>query len=190
MPGFFIWMTMADNILTTDRNNANLAIAAKDLVGVLVPRNIITDPSGADITPLTDAQLRATAVPVSGAFFPATQPVSIAATVPVSGTFFQTTQPVSVAAPLNGQSSGNFYPNPSALWPSAGPGDLLPIGTDSNGNLRVRGAMTTDEGSLREDFEGTSLTTAVTGTINFTNGSVNSTGTMRADALNQTANLS
>lgn len=34
--------------------------------------------------PVTDAQLRASAVPVSGSFYPATQPVSIAATVPVS----------------------------------------------------------------------------------------------------------
>lgn len=61
--------------------------------------------------PLTDVQLRATAVPVSGTFFQATQPVSIAATVavsgpltdaqlrasavPVSGAFYQATQPVS-----------------------------------------------------------------------------------------------
>lgn len=35
--------------------------------------------------PLTDAQLRASAVPVAGTFFQATQPVSIAATVTVSG---------------------------------------------------------------------------------------------------------
>src|SRR5882672_7236224 len=35
--------------------------------------------------PLTDTQLRASAVPVSGTFFQATQPVSIAATVAVSG---------------------------------------------------------------------------------------------------------
>jgi hypothetical protein len=61
--------------------------------------------------PLTDTQLRATAVPVSGTFWPATQPVSVAATlpvsgpltdtqlrataVPVSGAFWQSTQPVS-----------------------------------------------------------------------------------------------
>lgn len=37
------------------------------------------------VTGLTDAQLRAAAVPVSGSFFQATQPVSIAATVAVSG---------------------------------------------------------------------------------------------------------
>jgi hypothetical protein len=40
--------------------------------------------------PLTDAQLRASAVPVSGTFWQATQPVS--------GTFWQATQPVSAAA--------------------------------------------------------------------------------------------
>lgn len=39
-------------------------------------------------------------MPVSGSFFPATQPVSIATmpTTPVTGTFFQATQPVSIAA--------------------------------------------------------------------------------------------
>lgn len=55
---------MADNILTKDRADANLDIAAKDIGGVQHPRNIIVDPSGNDITPLTDAQLRATAIPV------------------------------------------------------------------------------------------------------------------------------
>lgn len=45
--------------------------------------------------PLTDVQLRAVAVPVSGAFFQATQPVSIAAVVTVSVNNFPVTQPVS-----------------------------------------------------------------------------------------------
>lgn len=68
--------------------------------------------------PLTDTQLRATPVPVSGTFYQATQPVSgtvgvsgsVAVTgpltdtelratpVPVSGTFYQATQPVSAAS--------------------------------------------------------------------------------------------
>jgi hypothetical protein len=34
--------------------------------------------------PLTDTQLRSSAVPVSGTFFQATQPVSIAAVLPIS----------------------------------------------------------------------------------------------------------
>jgi hypothetical protein len=61
--------------------------------------------------PLTNAELRAAAVPVSGTFWQATQPVSgpltdaelRAAAVPVSGTFWQATQPISAAAlPLPG----------------------------------------------------------------------------------------
>lgn len=48
--------------------------------------------------PLTDTQLRASAVPVSGTFWQATQPVSIAASVAVTGTFWQATQPISASA--------------------------------------------------------------------------------------------
>ncbi len=130
---------MSDNILTTDRNSANIALAAKDVAGVLVPRNMLTDAAGADISPatagkqdtanaalaalelaladpatettlaallaalgtplqaggtvvgpLTNTELRATPVPVSGTFWQATQPVS--------GTFWQATQPVSIAS--------------------------------------------------------------------------------------------
>ena len=61
---------MADNILTKDRDDADIAIAAKDLAGVLVPRNMLVDAAGADVTPLTDAALRASAVPVSLASVP------------------------------------------------------------------------------------------------------------------------
>ena len=53
---------MPDNILTKDRDGANIALSAKDIGGVLAPRNILTDPSGNDITPLTDASLRAAPV--------------------------------------------------------------------------------------------------------------------------------
>lgn len=47
--------------------------------------------------PLTDTQLRASAVPVSGTFWQSTQPVSIASmpSTPVTGTFWQATQPIS-----------------------------------------------------------------------------------------------
>lgn len=60
--------------------------------------------------PLTDTQLRASAVPISGnvgvtgsvavtgTFYQATQPVSIADPVAVTGTFWQATQPVSAAS--------------------------------------------------------------------------------------------
>jgi hypothetical protein len=75
---------MADNILTKDRADADLDIAAKEIASVKFPRNILTDPSGNDLTPLTDAALRATPVPVS-----------VPGSVAVTGTFWQATQPVS-----------------------------------------------------------------------------------------------
>lgn len=50
---------MADNILTTDRNSSNLDIAAKEIGAVKFPRNILVDPSGADIDPATEATLSA-----------------------------------------------------------------------------------------------------------------------------------
>lgn len=56
---------MADDILTTDRDGNDIDIAGKHIAGVIYPRNILTDPSGNDLTPLTDAALRATPVPVS-----------------------------------------------------------------------------------------------------------------------------
>lgn len=55
------------------------------------------------LQPLTDTQLRATPIAVAGAFFQATQPVSIASMpiTPVTGTFFQAIQPISaVSLPL------------------------------------------------------------------------------------------
>lgn len=55
---------MADNIRTKDRANADIDIAAKDVAGVLVPRNMLVDAAGADITPLTNTQLRAEPVDV------------------------------------------------------------------------------------------------------------------------------
>ena len=55
---------------------------------------------------LTDTQLRATPVPVSGTFWQTTQPVSlpsplpviVASPLPVTGAFYQATQPVSLAS--------------------------------------------------------------------------------------------
>ena len=41
---------MADNILTKDRADANLDIAANDIAGVVFPRNILTTPAGADLS--------------------------------------------------------------------------------------------------------------------------------------------
>lgn len=59
---------MADNILTKDREGTNLDIAAKDMGGgVQLPRNMLTDASGADINPALKSQLPATLGPKAGA---------------------------------------------------------------------------------------------------------------------------
>lgn len=81
--------------------------------------------------PLTDAQLRAAALPVTVGNFPATQAVSIAsmpstpvtgtfwpATQPVSGTFWQATQPVSIASMPSTPVTGTFW---QATQPVSGP---------------------------------------------------------------------
>ena len=57
---------MADNILSKDRADADIALAAKDIGGVLFPRNVLVTPDGADLLPLTDAELRASPLPISG----------------------------------------------------------------------------------------------------------------------------
>ena len=56
---------MADNLTALDAALATIILAAKEIAGVKYPRSILTAPDGSDLTPLTDAQLRATAVPVS-----------------------------------------------------------------------------------------------------------------------------
>lgn len=48
---------MADNILTKDRADTNLDIAAKEIGAVKFPRNILTDPSGTDVSPATETTL-------------------------------------------------------------------------------------------------------------------------------------
>lgn len=125
---------------TTDASSANTVIgllkALKAALTGTLTTSVSNFPGSQAVTgPLTDTQLRATAVPVSGTFFQGTQPVSIAtntpdvtdraarllghvtvdsapttpvtgpltdtqlraSAVPVSGTFFQATQPVSLA---------------------------------------------------------------------------------------------
>lgn len=56
----------------------------------------------------------------------------------------------------------SFHPDPKNL-DSGVEGGLI---TDSVGSLKTRSAIFTDEGSFRYDFEGTTLTTNVTGTLN------------------------
>lgn len=82
--------------------------------------------------------------------------------------------------PTNLQTLDNAY-STSASYPSPFNVESLtpaPLNQDAFGNLQTRGPVLTDEGSLRDDFTGTSLLTTLTGTVEFSNGStaVNGTG--------------
>lgn len=64
----------------------------------------------------------------------------------------------------------------------------LPAGSsflklDASARLETHSAVYSDEGSFRDDFPGTGLTTAVTGNVAFTNGSATITGTGLASQL-------
>jgi hypothetical protein len=77
---------------------------------------------------------------------------------------------------VGGVGTGGFYPDYYDAQPGPGnhePGVQL---FDSSGNAKVRAATLTDEGSIRDDFPGTSLDTNCTGTATFTNGSYDVVG--------------
>ena len=72
----------------------------------------------------------------------------------------------------NAYQTATFSPDPHNVTTF----NLNALNQDSGGNLQIRGPILTDEGSLRDDFSGAALTTALTGTLNFTNGSTVVTG--------------
>lgn len=98
--------------------------------------------------PLTDTQLRAVAVPVSGTvgisgsvavtgtFFQATQPVSIANPVAVTGTFWQATQPISAASLPLPTGAGTAANQATAI------AAIATIGTRAYGTAETRVAYT------------------------------------------------
>jgi hypothetical protein len=75
-----------------------------------------------------------------------------------------------VTSQLASQSQTNYYPAPSS------PGPAQPINSDPSGSLEIRGPVTTDELGVRDCFVGNSISTALTGTCTFVNGSVNVVG--------------
>ena len=103
--------------------------------------------------------------PVSGAFYPATQPISAASallvdgsatTQPVSGTFYQATQPISAASALlvDGSAttqpvSGTFY---QATQPISAASALLVDGSATtqpvSGSVSITGNVATTAGTL------------------------------------------
>lgn len=66
----------------------------------------------------------------------------------------------------------SFHPDPKN-FDSGVEGGLI---TDSVGSLKTRSAVFTDEGSFRYDFEGTTLTTNITGTLSLSSTSENVIG--------------
>lgn len=56
-------------------------------------------------------------------------------------------------------------------------GTIQPLKIDKNGSLQIRGPVTTDDGTFRDDFSGTTLVNTLTGTMVFTNGNVSVVGT-------------
>lgn len=83
--------------------------------------------------------------------------------------------------PIGGQGSNNIFPSPKSwLPPNPGSSNAGVIVQDSDGALRVRASVITARQELRDDFTGSSLSTALTGTPTFTNGStiVSGSGTL------------
>jgi hypothetical protein len=80
-----------------------------------------------------------------------------------------------VANPLptypEGVSSGSWVPATPATYFGLMRGDKAPLLLGADGTLQTYSMVLTDAGSFRDDFPGTSLVTALAGTVTFTNGS-------------------
>jgi hypothetical protein len=91
------------------------------------------------ITGLTDTQVRAAPVPVSGTFFQVTQPVS--------GTFWQTTQPVSLATNTPVIAAGSAIIGKVGIdQTTPGTTNLVSIGT--NGTVAINAALPAGTNSI------------------------------------------
>jgi hypothetical protein len=82
-------------------------------------------------------------------------------------------------AKLKLEQSSGFSPDPS----DARAQSLANIAIDSNQQMKTRGQVLSDEGSFRDDYSGSALTTSI-GTIQFINGSPTITGTGFLTSLN------
>jgi hypothetical protein len=109
---------------------------------------------------LTDTQLRATPVPVSGTFYQSTQPVSIASmpSTPVTGTFWQATQPVSIASMPSTPVTGTFW---QATQPVSGT-----VTANQGGTWTVQPGNTANTTAWKVD--GSAVTQPVSGTVTVT----------------------
>lgn len=82
---------------------------------------------------------------------------------------------------------GGFAPDPKNNPYEPYPDEIVSLYVDGEGSLITRGASLTDEGSIREDFTGSSLEQNLTGTLTFTNGSnlVDGYNTLFSQELNR-----
>lgn len=86
-------------------------------------------------------------------------------------------QRLPVKAAGNALSTGGYWPSTSGVrFPYTANSSRADLLCDVAGNLMIRGPVTTDETSVREDFPGSSIGASV-GTVAFTNGSTAITGT-------------
>jgi hypothetical protein len=72
--------------------------------------------------------------------------------------------------------SGDLYTGYAPEDSDRPTGETTNVTLDIENHLRTRSQVLTDEGSFREDFTGSSLTTSLTGTLSFTNNSSTVTG--------------
>lgn len=77
-----------------------------------------------------------------------------------------------VTANLSGYAYSSYSPDPSNYATS----NQTSLSVDAVGRLETHSTVTTDEGSFRDDFSGTTIANAISGTLGFTNGSVVVTG--------------
>lgn len=130
---------MADNITTPIPNST--VFATDDIGGIIYPRTKLsfgvdgsaTDVSSSNPMPIVVSN---SSIPVTGTFWPATQPVSgtvsVSGSVAVTGTFWQATQPISATS----------LPLPSGAATSAKQPAFGTAGSPSADILTVQGATT------------------------------------------------
>jgi len=82
---------------------------------------------------------------------------------------------------------GGFVPDPTNNPYQPVPDEVVSLYVDGEGSLVTRGAAITDEGSLRDDFTGSDISTNLTGTVTFTNNSdiITGSGTLFTQELNR-----
>jgi uncharacterized membrane protein len=125
-------------------------------------RNVLTDTSG---------RVRVVGAAADGAVVTG-DPVLIAGTDGTNVRTMLVDSSGNASVAISAQGLTSFSPDPQNDFT----GSAMALQADASGNLQVRGQVLSDEGSMRDDFNGSSLTTALTGTLTFTNGSTTVTG--------------